>query len=171
PPDRLYLADSEWRQRLDLVELARLTPFAVPEGQAIDVGARQGHDFAAERTEPGRNVFEAVTQHVTALQAAKKRVVIALWSAGSPHDCLEIHYAGGDKLFLPVENIELLSRYGSEEAGVELDRLGSGGWQTRKARMKSRIREIANELIKIAAERLLREAPKLAVEPGPYEEF
>ncbi len=36
-------------------------------------------------------------------------------AAGAPHDCLEIHYAGGDKLFLPVENIELLSRYGSEE--------------------------------------------------------
>src|SRR4029453_18077993 len=91
--------------------------------------------------------------------------------AGAPHDCLELHYAGGDKLFLPVENIELLSRYGSEEAGVELDRLGSGGWQTRKGRVKSPIREIANELIKIAAERLLREAPKLAVEQGPYDEF
>jgi transcription-repair coupling factor (superfamily II helicase) len=37
-------------------------------------------------------------------------------AAGAPHDCLEIHYAGGDKLFLPVENIELLSRYGSEDA-------------------------------------------------------
>ena len=48
----------------------------------------------------------------------------AIEAAGAPHDCLEIHYAGGDKLFLPVENIELLSRYGSEEAGVELDRLG-----------------------------------------------
>ena len=85
----------------------------------------------------------------------------AIEAAGAPHDCLEIHYAGGDKLFLPVENIELLSRYGSEETGVELDRLGGGAWQARKARMKSRIREIANELIKIAAERLLREAPKL----------
>ena len=91
----------------------------------------------------------------------------AIEAAGAPHDCLEIHYAGGDKLFLPVENIELLSRYGSEETSVELDRLGGGGWQTRKARMKSRIREIANELIKIAAERLLREAPQLAVEHGP----
>ncbi len=62
---------------------------------------------------------------------------------------------------LPVENIELLSRYGSEDTGVELDRLGGTGWQTRKARMKNRIREIAHELIKIAAERQLREAPKL----------
>ena len=92
-------------------------------------------------------------------------------AAGAPHDCLEIHYAGGAKLFLPVENIELLSRYGSEDTGVELDRLGGGGWQTRKARMKNRIREIADELIKIAAERQLREAPKLAIETGAYDEF
>ena len=87
-------------------------------------------------------------------------------AAGAPHDCLEIHYAGGDKLFLPVENIELLSRYGSEDTGVELDRLGGGGWQTRKARLKNRIREIAHELIKIAAERKLREAPRLTVAAG-----
>jgi transcription-repair coupling factor (superfamily II helicase) len=282
PPDRLYLGESEWRERLEAVALARLTPFTVPEGQGplIDAGTRQGRNFAAERAEPGRNVFAAVTQHVTALQAAGKRVVIALWSegardrmrhvladhalanltaveswpqvlalprsqvalavlglesgfeaadaavvgeqdilgdrlvrprraarrpenfiaevtslaagdlvvhvdhgigrfvglraieaAGAPHDCLEIHYAGGDKLFLPVENIELLSRYGSEEAHVELDRLGGGAWQARKARMKSRIREIANELIKIAAERQLREAPRLAVGHGLYDEF
>ena len=84
-------------------------------------------------------------------------------AAGAPHDCLEIHYAGGDKLYLPVENIELLSRYGSEDTGVELDRLGGGGWQTRKARLKNRIREMAGELIKIAAERQLREAPRLTV--------
>jgi len=70
-----------------------------------------------------------------------------------------------------VENIELLSRYGSEETEVDLDRLGGGAWQARKARMKNRIREIANELIKIAAERRLREAPRLTVEPGPYDEF
>src|SRR5581483_4321646 len=77
----------------------------------------------------------------------------AIEAAGAPHDCLEIHYYGGDKLYLPVENIELLSRYGAEGSHVELDRLGSGAWQARKARMKNRIREMAGELIKIAAER------------------
>src|SRR6516165_8223966 len=45
----------------------------------------------------------------------------AIEAAGAPHDCLELHYAGGDKLFLPVENIELLSRYGSEDTEVDLD--------------------------------------------------
>ena len=74
-------------------------------------------------------------------------------AAGAPHDCLELHYAESAKLYLPVENIELLSRYGSEDASVQLDRLGGAGWQTRKARLKNRIREMAGELIKIAAAR------------------
>ena len=90
---------------------------------------------------------------------------------GAPHDCLEIHYAESAKLFLPVENVDLLSRYGAEQSNVDLDRLGGGNWQARKARMKSRIREIASELIKIAAERQLRDAPKLAVGPGAFDEF
>ena len=92
-------------------------------------------------------------------------------AAGAPHDCLEVHYAENAKLFLPVENIELLSRYGNEDANVDLDRLGGGAWQARKARMKSRIREIAAELIKIAAERLLREAARLTPGHGSYDEF
>ena len=282
PPNRLYLAEDEWRSRLHGAALALMTPFAAPDTAAdtIDVGAHAGHNFTAERNTPGANVFEAVVKHVEALQAGGKRALIALWSegsrermshvlaehgllnlapvaswpqalalpkpqvglavlgldsgfetadvalvteqdilgerlvrprrqskraenflaevtglsagdlvvhvdhgigrfaglraieaAGAPHDCLEIHYAGGDKLFLPVENIELLSRYGSEGAGVELDRLGGAAWQVRKARMKNRIREIAGELIKVAAERQLREAPQLAVGAGLYDEF
>jgi transcription-repair coupling factor (superfamily II helicase) len=293
PPDRLYLSENEWRERLEASVLTKLTPFAAPEqtseadaqrDQAADniiaIGAHAGRNFAAERATAGANVFEAVVKHVGALQSSGKRAVIALWSegsrermghvlaehslhnlapvvswpaalalarvqvglavlglesgfetadvaliteqdilgerlirarrpskraenfiaevtglaagdlvvhvdhgigrffglraieaAGAPHDCLEIHYAGGDKLFLPVENIELLSRYGSEEADAELDRLGGSAWQARKARMKNRIREIAGELIKVAAERQLREAPRLAVGAGLYDEF
>ncbi len=282
PPARLYLSENEWRERLGGVALARLTPFSQPDGQgpAVEITARQGRNFAAERAQPGRNVFELLIEHVNALQASGKRVTIALWSegtrermshvlrdhgllnllpvaswqdtlrlakpqvslavlglesgfetadaaviseqdilgdrlvrprritrraenfiaeatslsagdlvvhvdhgigrfvqlraieaAGAPHDCLELHYAGGDKLFLPVENIELLSRYGSEETEVDLDRLGGGAWQARKARMKNRIREIAGELIKIAAERQLREAARLTVEQAAYDEF
>jgi transcription-repair coupling factor (superfamily II helicase) len=280
PTERLYLGENEWKARLGSYALVRLTPFAVPEANAIDVGARQGRNFAAERAEPGANVFEAVSAHASALQTAGKRVAIALWSegarermshvltdhklhnltpvaswpqalslpkptialavlgiesgfetedaaiiseqdilgdrlvrprraarraenfiaeatslapgdlvvhvdhgigrfeglqaieaVGAPHDCLEIHYAEGAKLYLPVENVDLLSRYGSEETAVDLDRLGGGNWQARKARMKSRIREIAGELIKIAAERQLHEAPRLTVGPGAYDEF
>jgi transcription-repair coupling factor (superfamily II helicase) len=77
---------------------------------------------------------------------------------GAPHDCLEVHYHGGDKLFLPVENIELLSRYGSDSDSVQLDRLGSAAWQSRKARMKARILEMAEQLIRVAALRMTRTA-------------
>ena len=254
----------------------------MPDGSAdmVDAGARQGRNFAPERTDTSVNVFEAVVAHVQALQAQRKKVVIALWSegsrdrmgsmlqdhklvhltsvntwrtvqatprneamlavvgmesgfetdhvaviseqdilgdrlvrprkasrkldnfisevtslasgdlvvhvehgigrfvglqtlevAGAPHDCLELHYAADTKLFLPVENIELLSRYGSDHANVELDRLGGSGWQARKAKLKNRIREIAGELIKIAAERHLHEAPKMPVQPHVYDEF
>ena len=282
PPERLYLPDAEWAERLNTSALARLTPFAVPNesGTVVDVGARTGHNFSSERAENAAGVFDAVSKHVQSLQAAGKRVTIALWSegarermkhvltehglhnlspvaswtealalprpqvalavlvlesgfetaetavvseqdilgdrlvrprraakhsdnfiaevtslsagdlvvhvdhgigrfiglqnieaAGAPHDCLEIHYAEGTKLYLPVENIELLSRYGSEDTGVDLDRLGGTGWQTRKARLKNRIREIAHELIKIAAERKLREAPRMTLEAGAADEF
>ena len=281
PPDKLYLTGEEWKDRLGKLAVATLTPFDVPAASdVIDIGARAGHNFVAERAEPGANVFEAVARHVNTLQGDGKRVVIALWSDGArermahvladhklvnlksvgswqqvtaapkhnislavlgiesgfvtdeaaviseqdilgdrlvrtrkaarradnfiqeatslsagdlvvhvdhgigrfiglqaitvngaTQDCLEIHYADNAKLFLPVVNVELLSRYGSEQTNVELDRLGSGNWQARKARMKSRIREIAGELIKIAAERQLREAPKLTVGPGAYDEF
>ncbi|MBA2402030.1 MAG: DEAD/DEAH box helicase, partial [Bradyrhizobium sp.] len=282
PPDRLYLSEAEWTTRLEEAALARLTPFAVPDGSAdvFDAGARQGRSFAPERADTAINVFEAVVAHVLALQAQRKKVVVTLWSEGSrdrmgsmlrdhklnnltsvnawrtvqatprneamlavvgmesgfetddvaviseqdilgdrlvrprkssrkldnfisevtslaagdlvvhvehgigrfiglqtlevsgaPHDCLELHYAAETKLFLPVENIELLSRYGSDHANVELDRLGGGGWQARKAKLKNRIREIAGELIKIAAERHLHEAPKMPVQPHVYDEF
>ena len=92
-------------------------------------------------------------------------------AAGEPHDCLEVHYAGGDKLYLPVENIELLSRYGSDESGAQLDRLGGVGWQSRKARLKQRIRAMAEKLIKVAALRELRQAPVLTPPEGVYDEF
>ena len=95
----------------------------------------------------------------------------AIEAAGAPHDCLEILYAESAKLFLPVENIELLSRYGSEDTEVPLDRLGGLGWQTRKARMKKRIREMAHELIRIAAARQTHAAPRLLPPDGLYDEF
>lgn len=88
---------------------------------------------------------------------------------GAPHECIHLEYAGGDRLFLPVENIELLSRYGHEE-GL-LDRLGGGAWQAKKARLKERIRQIADKLIRVAAERQLRKAPVIEPVPGAYDSF
>ena len=66
--------------------------------------------------------------------------------AGAPHDCLRLVYAAGDRLFLPVENIEVLGRYGSENAAQRLDRLGAAAWQARQSKLKRRIRDLAAEL-------------------------
>ncbi|MCB8879744.1 transcription-repair coupling factor [Acidisoma cellulosilytica] len=89
----------------------------------------------------------------------------------APHDCLRLIYDGDHKLFLPVENIEVLSRFGTETAGVTLDKLGGASWQNRKAKAKTRIRDMAAGLIRIAAERRLHEAPSLAPPEGMWDEF
>ncbi len=88
---------------------------------------------------------------------------------GAPHECIALEYAGGDRLFLPVENVELLSRFGHEE-GL-LDRLGGGAWQAKKAKLKERIRQIADKLIRVAAERILRSAPAYEVPGAAWEAF
>ncbi|MGH6618019.1 MAG: transcription-repair coupling factor, partial [Alphaproteobacteria bacterium] len=90
---------------------------------------------------------------------------------GAPHDSLRISYAADDRLYVPVENIEVLSRYGSEDAAAQLDRLGAQAWQARKARVKERIREIADHLLKVAAERITREGEAMNTTPGAFEEF
>jgi len=92
-------------------------------------------------------------------------------AAGAPHDCLEIHYASDGRLYLPVENIELLSRYGSEGAEAVLDKLGGGAWQSRKAKLKKRLLEMAGQLIQIAAERKMRSAKAYIPQDGLYGEF
>ncbi len=283
PPELLYLDDNEWNERCKAHVTGLLSPFEEPSAAGIvniSFEGRQGRNFAAERAEAGSNVYDALIQHIKALQAAGKRVLIACWSKGSaermahvladhsagshkviddwhsvqklpaktlgltvlqiehgfetpdmaviceqdilgdrlvrprksarkardvltevaslnegdlvvhanhgigrfeglkavtalgaPHDCLELVYHGGDKLFLPVENIELLTRYGSGDALTRLDRLGGAAWQARKARMKKRLRDMAEELIKIAAARHMRSAPVFTTTGGMYDEF
>ncbi|HZZ37365.1 MAG TPA: CarD family transcriptional regulator, partial [Caulobacteraceae bacterium] len=90
---------------------------------------------------------------------------------GAPHDCLELHYAAESKLYLPVENIDLLTRYGAESEGVQLDRLGGAAWQARKARAKERLREMAEGLIAIAAARATKVVPEVDPPHGIFDEF
>jgi transcription-repair coupling factor (superfamily II helicase) len=90
-------------------------------------------------------------------------------AAGAAHECLLLEYAEKSRLYLPVENIELLSKYGHDE-GL-LDRLGGGAWQAKKAKLKERIREMADRLIRVAAERALRTAPVLDPPPGSWDAF
>ncbi|WJW80055.1 transcription-repair coupling factor [Bartonella sp. TP] len=90
---------------------------------------------------------------------------------GVLHDCLELHYASEGKLFIPVENIELLSRYGGDSSNVVLDKLGGVAWQARKAKLKKQLLAMAGELIELAAQRAIKTAPIMLPQAGLYDEF
>lgn len=85
-------------------------------------------------------------------------------------DCLKLIYADEARLFLPVENIELLSRFG-EGSDTMLDKLGSVSWQKRKAKLRQRMKVAAEELLQIAAKRAMHKAPVLEPPTGLYAEF
>ena len=87
------------------------------------------------------------------------------------HECLLIKYANDDKLYLPVENIEVLSRYGSDISDEMLDKLGGISWTTRKENLKKKIKFLAEELISVAAKRQLSKAEMFNVPEDFYEEF
>lgn len=89
----------------------------------------------------------------------------------SQHDCVMLAYHGGDKLYIPVENIDVLTRYGSSDEGASLDKLGGEAWQRRRAKLRERIREIANELMRTAAARALRKAPVMEPEESSWNQF
>ncbi len=95
----------------------------------------------------------------------------AINADGAWHDCLCVEYQGGDKLFVPAENLEVLSRYGAEDSGANLDRIGSAAWQSRKAKVKERIQQIADDLLKVAADRQLQEAETFHYPETVFHEF
>ncbi|MBL8692087.1 MAG: transcription-repair coupling factor [Rhodospirillaceae bacterium] len=128
---------------------------------------RKGEDFLKEASTLSEGDFVVHIEH----GIGRYDGLVTLEVSGAPHDCLRVLYAGGDKLFVPVENIEVLSRYGSEDMDAQLDRLGGAGWQARKARVKQKIRDIADRLIKVAAEREVRKGEVINVPEGLYEEF
>jgi transcription-repair coupling factor (superfamily II helicase) len=280
PPSALYLSNTEWDQALAAHPVRRLEPLRQDTGPGvIDLGAKLGRNFAAERAQDSVNLFEAAADHARRLMAAGKRVLFASWSEGAserlagmladhglksiplapywqaakaadpkklqrvvlpleagfetdglavisetdilgdrlarprrrrraanflaeatalapgdlvvhidhgigryvglktlevqeaPHDCLEIDYAAEAKLYLPVENIDLLTRYGADSEDVQLDRLGGAAWQARKARAKERLREMAEGLIAIAAARALKHVEEVNPPHGVFDEF
>lgn len=94
-----------------------------------------------------------------------------IMAGGAPHDCLKIVYAHDAKLFVPVENIDVLSRYGLDDDNIELDTLGGAAWSAKKAKVKAKIRDIAEKLIKIAAERQLKKADSFIPPQAMFEDF
>jgi transcription-repair coupling factor (superfamily II helicase) len=138
-------------------------------GERISRPARRkkrADQFIAEATELGEGDLVVHMDH----GIGRYEGLVTLSVNGAAHDCLKLVYDGGDKLFVPVENIEVLSRYGEGE-GVALDKLGGVSWQNRKARMKTRIRDMAAALLKVAAERRLKGAQSLMPPEGLWDEF
>ena len=279
PPEALYLTAEEWAEKVAAHPNRWFTPFQKDGEGVVDLGAKLGRNFAAERAKDSVHLFEEAGVHASNLAKAGKRVLFASWSEGSserlgamlgdhglkgirlapywdaarsadprvpqrvvlpldagfeteslavisetdilgdrlarprrrrraanflaeataltpgdlvvhidhgigryaglttlqvqdaPHDCLELHYAADSKLYLPVENIDLLTRYGAETEGVQLDRLGGAAWQSRKARAKVRLREMAEGLIRIAAARQTKSVPEVDAPQGIFDEF
>ena len=87
------------------------------------------------------------------------------------HECLLLKYANDDKLYLPVENIDVLSRYGSDVSEESLDKLGGASWGSRKEKLKKRIKFLAEELMAVAAKRQMSSAEIINVPEDFYEEF
>ena len=178
---------ASWRDAMALpADAVALGVFGVEQGfETDDVAVVAEQDILGDRLARGAKKRKRAQDYLTeAAGLAAGDLVVhvdhgigrfvglkTIEAAGAPHDCVELHYANNDKLFLPVENIELLSRYGSEDTEAQLDKLGGVGWQGRKARLKNRIREMAGELIKIAAARMTKEAPRALPPEGLYDEF
>ncbi len=123
--------------------------------------------FLAELQALGRGDLVVHTEHGIGKYLGLEPISVGK----SQHDCVMLEYHGGDKLYIPVENIDVLTRYGSSEEAVPLDRLGGEAWQKRRSRLKERIREIAGELMKVAAERALKKAPVLEAEESSFNQF
>jgi transcription-repair coupling factor (superfamily II helicase) len=73
---------------------------------------------------------------------------------GAAHECVELEYAGGGKLLVPLERADVLEKYaGAEDGAPKLDRLGGVSWSRTKSRVKKALKDLAEELLKTHAQR------------------
>ncbi len=129
----------------------------IEEGLAIQVGELVVH------RDHGIGRFEGITTVVTAPPSSR--------SAPLRVDMIKIAYGGNETLFVPVSDIDLITRYGADNPLIQLDRLGVAGWKTRREKVKKRIKVAAEELLKIAAARHLKKAEIFIPEQHFYDEF
>ncbi|MGR4001165.1 MAG: transcription-repair coupling factor [Alphaproteobacteria bacterium] len=92
-------------------------------------------------------------------------------AGGEPHDCLRIQYRDGDSVLVPVESMNVLSRHSDGEQAVELDRLSQSNWQARRARVKERLKDMAERLIAVAARRTQSQSRPLLAPDELYQSF
>ncbi len=89
-----------------------------------------------------------------------------------PTEFLTLEYAGGDKLYVPVSSLHLVSRYtGGEEANAPLHRLGSGQWEKARRRAAEKVRDVAAELLDVHARRAARKGTAMRADDDDYARF
>ncbi len=146
--------------------------FKTPDGIFISLNSferkkkRQKSKLALNELNPGEwvvhddygvGVFSQLVQHSV---------------LGSKRDFLEIAYLGEDKLLLPVENLHLIARYVAQSDSVPVkDRLGKGSFIKLKAKVRTKLLEIASKIIELAAERNLILGKKMDVHLAELEVF
>ncbi|MGL2823774.1 transcription-repair coupling factor [Helicobacter pylori] len=146
--------------------------FKTPDGIFISLNSferkkkRQKSKLALNELNPGEwvvhddygvGVFSQLVQHSV---------------LGSKRDFLEIAYLGEDKLLLPVENLHLIARYVAQSDSVPVkDRLGKGSFLKLKAKVRTKLLEIAGKIIELAAERNLILGKKMDVHLAELEVF
>ncbi|WRD04191.1 transcription-repair coupling factor [Helicobacter pylori] len=146
--------------------------FKTPDGIFISLNSferkkkRQKSKLALNELNPGEwvvhddygvGVFSQLVQHSV---------------LGSKRDFLEIAYLGEDKLLLPVENLHLIARYVAQSDSVPVkDRLGKGSFLKLKAKVRTKLLEIASKIIELAAERNLILGKKMDTHLAELEVF
>ncbi len=165
PPQRVVLPVEAGFETADLAVISETD--ILGDRLARPRKRRRASNFLAEATSLSPGDLVVHIDHGIGRYEGLKTLQVA----DAPHDCLDLTYAGETRLYLPVENIDLLTRYGSESEGVQLDRLGGAAWQSRKARAKQRLRDMAEGLIKIAALREMNTTEEVDAPQGVFDEF
>lgn len=129
------------------------TPSAAPQGEAKGHGTRSRLSaFISDFRDLKAGDFVVHVDH----GIGRFEGLQTITSQGSEREFMLLIYADDAKLFVPVERMDLVSRYSSGEATQPaLDRLGGLGWQKTKAKAKRAMRDMADELLKLYAERKL----------------
>ena len=82
------------------------------------------------------------------------RGLIAIDKNGMKKDYIKLEYADGDSLYIPVENIDRISKYtGKEGLGIQINSLSNDNWKKKKSKVREKLESIAGDLIKVSAER------------------
>jgi transcription-repair coupling factor (superfamily II helicase) len=139
-------------------------PVRNPEPQALQQWLTRIEDF--KTLSPGAPVIHE-TQGI-----GRYRGLVHLEVDGVPGDFLHLEYWGGDRLYVPVASLHLVTPYlGGDPDHAPWHRLGSGQWEKAKRDARKRAHDVAVELLETHARRRLAQAPALDADPGAYERF